>query len=408
MSLRPALSRLESLPQASVPVTLGTPSATPRRGIRRPEPAAAARLVIKLGTRVLMDDDGRLVPERLRETLDVAASLRRAGREVILVSSGAVGLGRHLLGLSEPPTGADLRRACAAVGQSKLVGLYQQGFAEHGLTCAQVLLTEEDFDHRRRYLDLRATLDRLLAAGVVPVLNENDAVSHGTMPRIAGRTVFSDNDRLAALVAAKCHADLLVLLTDVRGVFDRNPKLCPDARLLDRIDDPGAVLHGIDDVPGSTMSRGGMGSKVAAARIAARGGCHVIIASGHVSGTLRRCVEGRSEGTWFPALGSLPARRQWIAYAAATKGVLHLDAGAVRALTEGRASLLPVGVRQVEGEFHRGDVVELRGPTGELVGRGLMSWDADQARLWCLGSPPSDPARQANCLLRRTHVVLET
>ena len=384
-------------------------TAGPRRpGIRRPELRDARRLVIKVGTRVLLDDDGRPAEQRLAEIVAVAADLRRRGREVILVSSGAVGLGRRLLALPEAPTDADTRRACAAVGQSKLAGLFQQGFGEHSLCCAQVLLTEEDFDHRRRYLDLRATLDRLLDAGVVPILNENDAVSHGTMPRIAGRAVFSDNDRLAALVAAECHADVLILLTDVAGVYDLNPKTHAEARLIERIGDPDSLPAGFEDGPGSSWSRGGMGSKVEAARVAARGGCHVVIASGFLAGALRRCVDGKSEGTWFPALGNLPARRRWIAYAAATKGVLHLDAGAVQALTRGRASLLPVGVSQVDGTFKRGDVVELRGPDGALVGRGLMSWDSDQTRLWCSGSPPDDPARQANCLLRRTHVVLET
>jgi len=385
---------------------IATPS--PRRGVRRPQVADARRVVIKLGTRVLVDDDGHLVDERLAEIIRVAGELHQEGRQVILVSSGAVGLGSDMLRLEQPPTSAATRRACAAIGQSRLVGCFQQGFAAMGLTCGQVLLTEEDFDHRRRYLDLRATLERLLDAGVLPILNENDAVSHGTMPRLSGRCVFSDNDRLAALVAAKCDADLLILLTDVLGVYDRNPQQHLNAQLLERIDDPGLVLEGIDHATGSKVSRGGMFSKVEAARVAARGGCHVVIASGRCSGALHRAVEGLSEGTWFPALGNLPARRRWIAYAAATKGVLHLDRGAVKALQDGRASLLPVGVSAVEGSFQRGDVVELRDPDGKLIGRGLMSWNADQARLWCSGQAPSDGTRQPNCLLRRTHVVLES
>ena len=381
---------------------------SPRRGIRRPLVAEARRVVIKLGTRVLVDDQGHLAPQRLSRIIEVAARLRRQGRQVILVSSGAVGLGREVLGLEEPPNSAAERRACAAIGQSRLVGFFQQEFATHGLSCGQVLLTEEDFDHRQRYLDLRATLERLLESGVVPILNENDAVSHGTMPRISGRHVFSDNDRLAALVAAKCDADLLVLLTDVLGVYDRNPQQSSNARLLEKIEDPGHLLDGIDDGPGSSVSRGGMRSKVDAARIAARGGCHVVIASGRAPEALSKVVDGHTEGTWFPALGSLPARRRWIAYAAATKGVLHLDSGAVKALRNGRASLLPVGVHRVEGHFDRGDVVELRAPDGALVGRGLMSWNAEQTRQWCSGKAPSDGIRQANCLLRRTHVVLES
>lgn len=389
------------------------------RGPLRPEVAQARRVVIKLGTRVLVDDQGRLMESRLAEVVSVAAALHQAGHQVMLVSSGAVCLGRLLLDLPEPPENEDLRRACAAVGQGRLMGLYERNFAARDLVSAQVLLTEEDFGQRHRYLDLRSTLERLLEARAVPILNENDVVAHGLPPapspavgKSAGararRRVFTDNDRLAALVAAKCHADLLVLLTDVDGVYDRDPHRFPEAELVERIEDPERVLASLDDAPGSSVSRGGMRSKVEAARVAVRGGCHAVIACGRRAGVLERVMAGLAEGTYFPALGSLPARRRWIAYAATARGVLHLDAGAVRALCERRASLLPVGVAAIEGRFDRGDVVELRGPEGELVGRGLMSYDAEEARRWCAGYPPgSAEGRHPNCLLRRTHVVLE-
>ncbi|MEO1083182.1 MAG: glutamate 5-kinase, partial [Acidobacteriota bacterium] len=187
--------------------------------IPRPPVAAAQRVVIKLGTRVLVDEDRRLADKRLRRLVRVVAHEWTAGRQVMLVSSGAFGLGWTTLGVDTAPDDPEARRACAAVGQTQLVSLYQQAFARHGLLCAQLLVTEEDFDHRARYLDLRSTIDHLLRSGVVPILNENDAVVHGTMRKLArGRAVFADNDRLAALVASKCDADLLILLTDVDGV----------------------------------------------------------------------------------------------------------------------------------------------------------------------------------------------
>lgn len=246
----------------------------------------------------------------------------------------------------------------------------------------------------------------------MPVINENDAVTHGAGPgesdghgRVTRpRVIFSDNDRLAALLAAKCRADLLVLLTDVDGVYERDPRRHPGARLLDRVDDPRTVLDGIDDAPGSAVSRGGMRSKVEAARIAARGGCCAVIASGHDARALSRVLAGDAVGTWFPAVDRLGARRGWIAYAAASRGALHLDAGAVAALREGRASLLSVGVVSVDGSFSAGDVIELRGPDGKLVGRGRIQWSADTVRRWLAGEPPEP---RPNCLLRRDHVVLE-
>ncbi|MEO1088095.1 MAG: PUA domain-containing protein, partial [Acidobacteriota bacterium] len=198
------------------------------------------------------------------------------------------------------------------------------------------------------------------------------------------------------------------LLTDVDGVYDRNPKDHPDAQVLNRIDDGSAVLRSLDDAPGSGSSRGGMRSKVEAARVAAFGGAHVVIASGQEPKALEGALSGQRAGTWLPAVASLPARRRWIGFAAAAKGALHIDAGAVEALRTRRASLLHVGVARVEGDFERGDVIELRGPDGQLVARGLMSWNVEETRDWVVeGRPPRGlDGREATCLLRRTHVVM--
>ena len=366
----------------------------------RPAVAAAQRVVLKLGTRVLTNDGGRIALARLAGIVETAAELRTAGREVLIVSSGAVALGRDVLGLAVTPSQLEARRACAAVGQTRLMGLWQDAFAHFGLTCGQVLLTSQDFDDRARYLALRSTLRSLLARGVVPILNENDAVAAGE--RHAG--VFGDNDRLSALVAAKLDADLLVLLTDVEGVYDRNPRCHDDARLVPQVE---SAEFDVDVAGrGSGVGRGGMQSKVEAAQIAARGGCQAVVASGRAADHLARVLAGEEVGTWFPARGVLAARRRWIAFAAAARGALHLDAGAVEALRHRGASLLSAGVVKMEGEFRAGDVVELRGPDGATIGRGCIPWSAADVRAWRAGAPRPG-AGTGQCLIRRHQFVLE-
>lgn len=372
----------------------------------RPEVTAARRVVVKLGTRILTHQDGRLALARLFAIVEATADLARAGKEVLVVSSGAVGLGREALGFAEPPVELADRQACAAVGQTRLMGLYREGFSRLGLVCAQVLLTQSDFDHRVRYLNLRSTLAALLRRGVIPIINENDAVSTEELAFVEGadRPIFGDNDRLSALVATKLDADLLLLLTDVDGVYDRPPGE-PGATVLSRVD-PGDELGDTVAGPGSRDSRGGMRSKVESARIAARGGCHAVIAAGSLPDVVARVSAGEAVGTWFPPGERLEARRRWIAYATAPRGTLHLDEGAVRALVDRGASLLAVGVHRVEGDFQQGDVVELRGPQGGLVGRGVVHCAAEAARAWCGGTPPSG-IRNHHALVHRDHIVLE-
>ncbi len=371
----------------------------------RPEVAAAGRVVLKLGTRVLTHDDGTLALARLFEVVEAAARLIRSGREVLLVSSGAVGLGMDALDLKGTTELAE-RQACAAVGQTRLMQLYSDGFSRLNLQCGQVLLTQSDFGDRLRYLNLRSTLEALLSVRAVPIINENDAVATDELA-FSGGAVFGDNDRLSALVASKLGADLLVLLTDVPGVFDKDPRQHADAHLVKCV---GAGV--LDAAVGGSISgggRGGMRSKVEAARIAARAGCQVVIASGRIPGALDQVLRGDDTGTWFQASADvgLGARRRWIAWATAPKGVLHLDPGAVRALRERGASLLAAGVRSIEGQFDDGDVVEFRDPDGELVGRGMVWCNADAARRWCAGEPP-DGARNHHALVHRNHLALYT
>lgn len=287
------------------------------------------------------------------------------------------------------------------------MGLFEDSFSQLGLTCGQVLLTQGDFDDRERYLNLRSTLMALLGRGAIPVINENDAVSTDELAFVEGESkpIFGDNDRLAALVATKLDADLLVLLTDVEGVYDRDPRNHPDARVLSEISTPGD--EGAHERPSrSDRGRGGMGSKVEAAHMMARAGAHAVIASGVTPGALESVLAGEPVGTWFPARGELTARRRWIAFAAKARGTLALDQGAVDALRNTGASLLAAGVRNVKGDFHVGDVVELRGPDDSLIGRGIVHCDTEQARQWCGGNPP-EGVRNRDALVHRDHIALE-
>jgi glutamate 5-kinase len=379
---------------------------SPHNAAARPPVAAARRIVLKLGTRVLTQPDGRIALSRLFSVVETAGSLVAEGREVLLVSSGAVGLGRDALGLQEVPDSLEERQACAAVGQSRLMSLYQEGFSHVGLLSAQVLLTQGDFEHRLRYLNLRSTLTTLLRRRVVPVINENDAVSTEELAYLEGarRKVFGDNDRLSALVAAKLGAELLVLLTDVPGVFEDDPRSHPGAALLSQLEDPEGHSHRAGG-PGSRASRGGMRSKLEAAALTRRSGCHTVIASGLDPEVLRRILAGEEVGTWIPAQGGLDARRRWIAFASAPRGILHLDAGAVSALRTQGASLLAAGVRRVEGEFKPGDTVDLVGPEREHVGRGVISCGSKAARAWCAGLRPEGSRNHP--LIRRDDLVMD-
>lgn len=368
--------------------------------------ADARRIVLKVGTRVIAGGDGRIRLDRLERVVEAAAALREQGREVLIVSSGAVGLGFEALGFERVPLELEERQACAAVGQTRLVSRYQKAFAERGLVAGQVLLTQSDFDDRIRYLNLRSTLMALLRRGVVPIINENDVVSTEELAfaESEARLVFGDNDRLSALVATKLGADLLLLLTDVAGVFDRDPRSEAGARLLRRIDLPG---RGVESAGGATaLGRGGMKSKVEAAHVAARAGCQALIASGVEAGALPAALAGEEVGTWFPVRGELAAKRRWIAFAAKSRGRLELDQGAVDALTRRGASLLAAGVRRVEGDFRPGDVIELAGPDGRVIGRGMAFCDAESARGWCGGKPP-EGIRNHHALVHRDHMVLE-
>lgn len=332
---------------------------------------ANTRVVVKLGTQVVSRVEGSLALGPLGALVEQVHGLKQAGHDVILVSSGAVGLGASRLGLGRPTSLAD-RQAAAAVGQSMLMAFYDALFSRVDCTVAQVLLTEDDFHQRGHYLDLHQAFERLLALGVIPVVNQNDVVSTKELA-LTGR-VFGDNDRLAALVASNLRADVLLLLSNVDGLFTAPPGT-PGAERIPVFSSEADFAIG----EASALGTGGMGSKVEAARLAARSGVRVVIAHGHGEGTLARAVDGEDVGTTFPAETPLNKKRQWIAFAAAPQGVLQVNEGARAALTEAEASLLWPGLVGVEGSFVEGDVVEIAAD-GVSIARGRARHTSDALR----------------------------
>jgi glutamate 5-kinase len=352
----------------------------------RPSLAQAHRLVVKLGTAVVTTEDAVLASARVTNLVEGIAAARKDGREVVLVTSGAVGMGMRLLGLRQRPRSLGLRQACAAVGQGQLMAGYAEAFAKQGLIAAQVLLTQEDLGDRDRALCVRTTLMRLLELGAVPVLNENDSVSIRELveyQRRQGsetpRRVFGDNDGLAARVAVALDADLLVLLTNVDGLFTANPKVDPTATRIPLL----PVVNGeaLSAANGSSRGgSGGMASKLEAARLATAQGTSVVIANGSAPGILAEILAGEDVGTLVPTVDPRRARLRFIAVASKRYGALVVNDGALRALEKGKASLLPVGVIAIEGSFDKGDVVEIHDGSGRVRGRGMVNYDADACR----------------------------
>ena len=332
------------------------------------------RLVVKVGSGLISAPGQGLLPDRIGALADELAALAKDGREVVVVSSGAIAAGMARLGLTQRPRSIPEKQAAAAVGQSALMWHYEQAFARHGIRVAQVLVTQEDISARPRYLNARNTLQVLLRFRVVPVVNENDTVA-------VEEIKVGDNDNLAALVAALIDADLLVILTDVDGLYTGDPRVDPEARRLETVD---AVTEEIErlvwDADGQ-VSVGGMSTKLEAARKVTSSGIPMVIASGRVPGTLRRVLRGEPLGTYFVPRGDrLAGRKRWIAFAVPPQGRLTVDAGARSALVERGKSLLPSGVVEVEGEFHAGEVVSLSAADGKEFARGLTNYDAAELR----------------------------
>jgi glutamate 5-kinase len=339
----------------------------------RPEWTAAKRIVVKIGSALLVDSaTGRLRATWLNALADDVAALAAAGKEVVLVSSGAIALGRHALGLPRRALELEESQAAAAIGQISLSAAYREVFAARGLSVAQILLTLGDTEERRRYLNARRTIDTLVAHKCIPVVNENDTVATAEIR-------YGDNDRLSARVASMITADCLVLLSDIDGLYTAPPGSRPDAVRLDEVRAITPEIEAMAGDAGSELSRGGMKTKVEAGRIALGSGIHMVIASGKTLHPLRQLVEG-APCTWFVASADpVAARKRWIAGQLEPAGTVHVDAGAERALLSGK-SLLPAGVTRIEGTFDRGDAVVIKSATGMELGRGLVAYEAAEAR----------------------------
>jgi glutamate 5-kinase len=332
------------------------------------------RLVVKVGTHTLTRSGGKLDRKRVAGLAEELASLRRQGRDVVLVSSGAIAAGLEALGIRGRPTDLPTLQAAASIGQGKLMELYSSIFEECGLLAGQVLLTQFDITHRQQYLNARNTMSRLLELGVVPVVNENDTVA-------VEEIRFGDNDRLAALVAGLVDADLLAILTDTDGLYTADPRLDGDAELIRRVE---RITPEVEELAKGTRSEhatGGMATKLQAARIATLSGVGVVILNGKKKGILARALEGAEIGTYFPpSKRKLAGRKRWIAFGLQPSGSVVIDEGAAQALLGEGKSLLPAGVLEVAGDFKAGDMVEVLDSGGRSIARGLSSYSSDELR----------------------------
>ena len=333
----------------------------------------AKTLVVKVGSSLVTNEGRGLDAAAIGRWAGQVAKIHAQGKKVVLVSSGAIAEGMQRLGWSRRPHAMHELQAAAAVGQMGLAQCYESSFREHGLRTAQVLLTNADLADRQRYLNARSTLRTLLELGVIPVINENDTV-------VTDEIKLGDNDTLGALVANLVEADVLVILTDQAGLFDADPRKHRQAKLLEQAD---AADPGLETIAGGAgaLGRGGMLTKVLAARRAARSGAHTVIASGAEADVLVRLARGERIGTLLTAKTvPLAARKQWLADYLSVSGRVRLDAGAVKALTRDGKSLLPIGVTEVAGEFERGAVVACLDPAGREIARGLANYSAGEAR----------------------------
>lgn len=332
---------------------------------------AARRIVVKLGTNTVSDAANGISAERLEPIVDSIARLMQAGRQIVLVSSGAVGLGRTHLGLDRARTNdVVMRQACAAIGQTLLMNSYARLFGAHEVKVAQVLLTEDDFRDRQRNLNLRHTMERLLKLGVIPIVNENDTVSTAEIQYVRGR-IFSDNDRLAALVMSKLDADSLVLLTNVDGLLRRDGR--SEAKLVSLVEEVTPEIRGWASGP-SAGGRGGMLTKLDAAEIAMRSGGTCVIANGSQPGMLDHIFAGDCVGTAFVSSMRMAGKRRWIAYAADVRGRVRINAGARAALSGGKASLLWSGVERVDSPFEPSEVISIVDCQGAEFARGIANF----------------------------------
>lgn len=333
----------------------------------------AKRIVFKFGTNVLRNDDREISLSRIYSFIEDISKLHRQGKEIIIVTSGAVGLGSKKLNVDSSES-LSIKQACAAVGQSQLMSIYEDGFNKYSINTAQVLLTEDDFNNRIKYLSLNNVLNTLLELRVIPIINQNDTVSTAELEEVYGVS-FSDNDKLSALVASKLDADLLVILSDINGLYDDNPKDNPNAKLISEVKE---VTEEIESYAHSASKggRGGMKTKLEAAKVVTHSGGNVIITNGKMPQVIRKLFSGEKMGTVFYPVEQLSQKRRWIAYATNITGRIVVNDGAKKAVIDKNKSLLAIGVIKVEGIFSRGDVISILDEKGDEFARGIANYDS--------------------------------
>lgn len=341
----------------------------------------ANRIVIKFGTNILTNEEGNVSLPRVYSFIEDVSKLRKSGKEVILVSSGAVGLGKNKLGVDSTDAVA-MKQACAAIGQSRLMSIYEGAFDQYGIVIAQILLTEDDFSQRKKYLSLRTTLNKLLELGVIPIINQNDTVSTIELDEIFSemQVCFSDNDKLSALVASELDADLLVILSDIDGLFDSNPKTNPDAKIIQVVEKVTPEIMSFGE--GATAGgRGGMKTKLEAARLVTRSGGTVLVANGKTPSVINQIFSDKELGTIFlPNEELLSGKKRWIGYATNILGKLIVNYGAKKAILEKDSSLLPIGIVDVINEFKKGEVVSIIDENEREIARGIVNYNSKDCK----------------------------
>lgn len=341
----------------------------------------ANRIIIKFGTNILTNDEGEVSLPRVYSFIEDVSKLKKSGKEVILVTSGAVGLGKKKLGIDSTDAVA-MKQACAAIGQSKLMSIYENAFDQYDIIVAQILLTEDDFSQRKKYLSLRTTLNKLLELNVIPIINQNDTVSTIELDELYHdmQVCFSDNDKLSALVASELEADLLVILSDIDGLFDSNPKTHSDAKIIPVVEQVTQdILNYGEDA--SAGGRGGMKTKLQAARLVTRSGGTVLVANGKTPSVISQIFSGKEIGTIFlPNDEMLSGRKRWIGYATNVLGKLIVNYGAKKAIIEKETSLLPVGVVDVLNEFKKGEVVSILDENEREIARGIVNYNSEECK----------------------------
>ena len=336
----------------------------------------AKRIVFKIGTNVLRNDEGEISLSRIYSFIEDIAKLYKQGKEVIIVTSGAVGLGSKKVKISSPDTLA-VKQACAAIGQSHLMSIYEDGFEKYGIVTAQVLLTEEDFTHRVKYLNLSTVLNELLKLKTIPIINQNDCVSATELEESAHgvyEVSFSDNDKLSALVASKLDADLLVILSDIDGLYTDNPKENKDAEFISEVKEVTTDIEKLG-LSASKGGRGGMKTKLQAAKVVTRSGGYALIANGKTPQIIKKLFSGEAKNTLFLPTEKLQGKKRWIGFATNISGQIIVNDGAKKAMTQKDSSLLPIGIVEVRGKFSKGDVVAILDTDGEEFARGITNYN---------------------------------